>query len=138
MTAIDASNVVDEALRAVLAPLAPGGAHNTLRDQRSAFPVIVFRLAPGSEDLPRYGARDGVEHLEYDVRVIAPRDLQAGVGAILANVHATLQGVAMTLPGLTHLQTMRRRRIPTYSESTTGTAYIHRGSTYTVSISHPT
>lgn len=139
---IDVEELVDTALMDALtsidgiSTLAPGGVHNTLRRQGSAFPVIVFRLMRTTES-PRYGARDGQERFPYDVKVIAPANKQQNVGTILGLVHGALQGVPMTIDGLHHLQTMRTSRIPRYPENLDGTTYVHRGATYVIEISHP-
>ncbi|MCW2922262.1 MAG: hypothetical protein JWL76_2136 [Thermoleophilia bacterium] len=134
---------VDDALKVTLeaipgiGALAPGGVHNIVRRQGSAFPVVVFSLAPSVGDSPRYGGADGIEHLSYDVKIIAPISAQAGVGDLVELVHAALQGQPLTLAGLDHMQTLRERRIPNYPETTNGVTYLHRGGTYTVSVSHP-
>lgn len=135
-------NAVDSALMAVLEAidnvetLAPGGVHNIARGQQGKWPAIVFNLSPSADDQPRFGGSDGIEKLSYDVKVIAPLDEQANVGALIESIHAALQGVPMTISGVDHLQTLRQRRIAPYPEQD-GRTYIHRGATYEITISHP-
>lgn len=130
------SAAVDTALRTKLltianvGTLAPGGIHNIVRPQGSSFPVIVYSMV-GSSDSQTY-ADGGVEWIDYDVKVIAPVAQQANVGALVDAVHAVLERGALSISGKTHLQTLRQRRIPNYSETNGGVVYLHRGGTYRV------
>lgn len=130
------SAAVDTAIRAKLtaitniATLAPGGVHNIVRPQGSAFPVIVFAMV-GSSDGQSF-VDGGVEWIDYDVKCIAPVSEQANVATIVTAIHTALERVALTPSGVTHLQTLRQRRIPNYPETSGSIVYLHRGATYRV------
>lgn len=112
-----------------IATLAPGGVHNTVRKQGSSFPVIVFTRVGGLDE-HAFGASGGFEWLDYDIKVIATSEKASGTGAILAAIHTALHRVALTPTGVTHMQTLRVRRIPDYVEVDASSTYIHRGMTY--------
>lgn len=132
------SAAVDTALRTKLltitdvATRAPGGIHNIVRPQGSAFPCIVYSMV-GSSDSQTFGD-SGVEFIDYDVKVIAPVSQQANVGALVDSIHALLERGALSISGKTHLQTLRQRRIPNDSETQGGVVYLHRGGTYRVTL----
>lgn len=129
-------NALDVTLRGVLASIpgiataAPGGVHNTVRAQGTAFPAVVFRMVSAVDDQSFGGP--GVEAFEYDVRIVAPISRQASVGQLLDNVHDALERVPLLIDGWTHLQTLRSARIPTLVEAVDGVVYVHRGATYRV------
>lgn len=130
------SAALDTALQAKIltaanfATHAPGGCHNLVRPQGSAFPVVVFSLVGGVDDHTFSGP--GVEALNYDVRVIAPATAQANVGTLLEAIHDVLERQALAITGYTHLATLRQRRGPAYPENVGGVMHLHRVMTYTI------
>lgn len=127
---------VDTALKTKLSAIsgigvaAPGGVHNTFRPQGSAFPVVVFQRV-GSLDAPSF-ADGGVEHLDYQIRVIGDAATAAAVGGVVDSVHTALERGALAISGYTHMQTLRRTRIPRYGEQDASGMYVHDGATYRI------
>ena len=134
------SHLVDAAIATKLATvsnistLAPGGIHNSVRPQGSAFPCVVFQLV-SDMGLAQTYADGGVERLVYDVKVIgtAANGGQVNVGALVESIHGVLERGALSITGKTHLQTLRVRRLPTFVQEVAGVSYVTRGASYEVS-----
>lgn len=127
-TALDAAIYAKIASIANISTLAPGGIHNTVRPQGSDFPCIVFTHIGGPGIVNNYSA-SGHEVLDYDFRVIGRADDQSSVGSIIQAVNTSLERVALTITGHTHMKTLLVRRIPPYFEVDPSGTYVTRGVT---------
>lgn len=130
------SAAVDTALATTIATATnfathvPGGCWNAVRPQGSQFPVCVYTLVSSLDG--QSFSDSGVEFLDYDVRIIAPSNAQANVGAMLEAIYAKLERQSLSISGRTHMQTLRVRRLPVYSETVSGVSYVHRGMTFRI------
>lgn len=127
-TALDAAIYAKLGTIANISTLAPGGIHNSVRPQGSSFPAIVFTHVGGPGVTNNYNA-SGHEVSDYDFRVMGKASDQAAVGTVLQAVNTSLERVALTVTGHTHMQTLLVKRIPPYFEVDSTGTYVTRGVT---------
>jgi len=132
MTAAALETAVYTALNvgAVLA-LAPGGVHRRKAPQGSGDATIVIFVFENALDVKTLAGPAWLDS-EFTVRVVCAGLATGPADAAYAAVHVRLEGVTLTIPGMTSMY-CRRTRLLSYDEDAEGgKTYQHVGGTYRV------